>query len=255
VRIVSLCPSVTELLFDLGCGSDLVAVTDYCVHPAEAVEAIEKIGGTKTPRIESIVALRPDLVLLNREENRRADAAELAAHGIPCHTSMPTSIEGTIDMVRSIGRAVGRVPEAEEIAGAIAERLRVAQRRARRRPSISFAYLIWRQPWMTVSADTYPHAVLTAAGGRNVFAEATDRYPQLSVDELAAAAPDAVLLGSEPFPFSQRHVEELVTATGWGPARFHLVDGRYLSWHGSRTAPGLEYAAALFDRIAASMDA
>src|SRR5437867_4569072 len=106
MRIVSLCPSLTELVFDLGRGGDLVGITDFCVHPADRVGAIEKVGGTKTPKIARIVELRPDLVLLNEEENRIEDAQALARSGVPCHASFPRDLEGTAEMVRSIGAAL-----------------------------------------------------------------------------------------------------------------------------------------------------
>ena len=112
---------------------------------------------------------------------------------------------------------------------------------------VRWCYLIWREPWMTVNADTFVQGLLGQAGGRNVFADRTDRYPEIGLDELAEAAPDVVLLCTEPFPFEDKHVDELVRATGLGRTRFRIVDGECLSWHGSRTPDGIDYAAGLIE--------
>lgn len=249
--IVSLCPSLTELVFDLGRGDDLVGITEYCIHPAEGVAPIEKVGGTKTPDVGRIVALAPEIVLLNEEENRREDAEVLIAAGLACHTSFPKDCAGTAEMVRSIGEALARPEEAERIATDIEARTRRVREAALGRPIVSWAYLIWRKPWMSVNADTFAHALLAQAGGRNVFAARGERYPIVTPEELAAAAPELVLLGSEPFPFEERHARELAEATGLPLERFVLADGEYLSWHGSRTPVGIDYAAGL---IAAARD-
>jgi len=110
---------------------------------------------------------------------------------------------------------------------------------------VRFAYLIWRQPWMSVNADTFASALLELAGGRNVFGQRPVRYPELTPESLAAAEPDLVLLGSEPFPFEERHADELARLSGLPRRRFALADGEYLSWHGSRTPEGIDHAVAL----------
>ncbi|MFN0006632.1 MAG: helical backbone metal receptor [Planctomycetota bacterium] len=247
MRIVSLCPSLTELVFDLGRGEDLVGITDYCVHPSDRVGAIEKVGGTKTPKVERIVSLSPDLVLLNEEENRREDAEALARAGVRCHASFPRDVQGTADMVRSIGEALSRSEAAESIARDIEGRAARVRRGAEEKREVSFAYLIWRKPWMAVNRDTFAHALLVQAGGRNVFADLSDRYPEITVEDLAHAAPDLVLLGSEPFPFEEKHIDELAEATRLPRERFALADGEYLSWHGSRTPAGIDYAERMID--------
>jgi ABC-type Fe3+-hydroxamate transport system substrate-binding protein len=247
MRIVSLCPSLTELVFDLGRGEDLVGVTQFCVHPAKGVAGIEKVGGTKTPDVERIVALEPDVVLMNSEENRREDAYALIDAGIDCHVSMPRDALETAVMVRSIGARLKRDEEAERIAHDIEERTERVRKHARGRGIVTFAYLVWRKPWMSVNADTFASALLTQAGGRNVFGEKAERYPEVTLAELKAADPRVVFLCTEPFPFQSRHVEELAHATGFAPERFVVADGEYLSWHGSRTPAGIEYAAKLID--------
>lgn len=252
MRIVSLCPSLTELVYDLGRGDALVGRTKFCHHPADRVAAVETLGGTKNPKVDRIVALAPDLVLLNEEENRREDAEALAAAGIPLHVSFPRDAAGTAAMVRDIGAALDARAPAEAIAADIearSARVRAAAeaRAAAGAPPVRWAYLIWRRPWMAVNGDTFVHALLAQAGGANVFADRAARYPEITAAELAAADPDVVLLSSEPFPFADKHADELAAETGLPRARFRLADGELLSWHGSRTPAGVDYAAEIMD--------
>ena len=254
MRIVSLCPSLTELVFDLGRGDDLVGVTKFCVHPADGVAAIDKVGGTKNPRVDRIAALRPDLVLLNEEENRLEDAEALRARSIDCHVSFPRTASDTAAMVRSIGAAIGAGPPAERIARDIESRVARVRAAATGRRPVRYAYLIWREPIMVAGGDTFIGDLLGLAGGVNLFAGGdgpSDRYPTVTADDLRAADPDAVLLSTEPFPFGEAHAEELSAATAIPRHRFHIVDGELLSWHGSRTPRGIEYAADLLDGIRA----
>jgi ABC-type Fe3+-hydroxamate transport system substrate-binding protein len=248
MRIVSLCPSLTELVFDLGRGGELVGITRWCVHPADRVGAVEKVGGTKDPDVARIAALAPDVVLMNDEENRVEDADALRAAGLALHTSMPRTPGETAAMVRSIAAALGREAEGERLARDIearSARVRAAAAGGARGGAVRFAYLIWRKPYMAVNADTFAHALLAQAGGVNVFADAPERYPTIAPAELAAAAPDVVLLCTEPFPFEPKHADELAGATGLPRERFRIADGEYLSWHGSRTPDGIDYAAGL----------
>ncbi len=241
MRIVSLCPSLTELVFALGCGDQLVGRTRFCVRPAGAVDEVERVGGTKNPRVERIVALAPDLVLLNEEENRIEDADALRSAGLRCHASMPRGVADAAAVVRSIGMVLEREGAAERIAGDIEMRHARILAVTAGLPPVPFAYLIWRGPYMVVGGDTYVSAILTDAGGRNVFAGG-ERYPSITSKGLRAADPELVLLSSEPFPFTEMHRRELAAETGMPDTRFQLVDGELLSWHGPRTAEGLEYA-------------
>lgn len=247
MRVVSLCPSTTELVFELGAGASLIGVTKFCVHPAQGVLAIAKVGGTKTPDVEAIAALGPDVVLFNEEENRVEDLRELERRGIACRVSFPKTLGDVAGEIRALGRLLGREARAAELEQALgAAREAVSSRRGE---PVRFAYLIWRRPWMTVNRDTYVSSLLETAGGLNVFAAREPRYPAVSAAELRAANPRAVFLSSEPFPFRPSHREALERETGLARERFHFVDGEVMSWHGSRTASGLYYAAGLFDSI------
>ena len=242
MRLVSLCPSLTELVFDLGAGDSLVGRTKFCVHPADRVDAIEKVGGTKNPKIDRIIELAPDLVLMNEEENRKEDAAALKAAGIRVHTSMPRTADETAAMVRAIGIAVASSREAERIAADIERRADRVRRDSVRYPPVRYACLIWWEPIMTVNDDTFIAGLLALSGGQNVFGAREDRYPTISPAELHDADPLRVLLPNEPFPFQSEHVVELAALSRLPRERFRLVDGELLSWHGSRTPRGIDYA-------------
>ena len=249
MRIVSLCPSLTELVFDLGRGDDLVGVTKFCIHPADGVSTVEKVGGTKNPKVNRIIELEPDLILLNEEENRFEDAEALRAAGIACHTSFPRTVAETAAMVRSIGFAIDASAGAERIALDIETREQRVRSAAAGRPPVRFAYLIWREPIMVAGTGTFVDALLGLAGGENMFPDSAERYPTVTATELADANPAAALLSSEPFPFQERHADELSGLTGLPREAFHLVDGELLSWHGSRTPLGIDYAESVIEQI------
>jgi ABC-type Fe3+-hydroxamate transport system substrate-binding protein len=186
--------------------------------------------------------LHPDLVLMNEEENRIEDADQLRAAGLFVHSSLPRNAAGTAAMVRSIATAIGRIDAGERIAADIearAERVRVVSKGL---TDVSYVYLIWREPWMSVSNDTFVAALLSLAGGLNRVGDTAERYPVLTVEEIRVLDPDIVLLSSEPFPFAERHALELEAALRFSRDRFELVDGELLSWHGSRTPRGIDYA-------------
>ena len=242
MKLVSLCPSLTELVFDLGAGDSLVGRTKFCVHPAEKVEAVEKVGGTKNPKIDRIIELAPDLVLMNEEENRVEDAAALRSAGIRVLSSMPRTVDDTAAMVRAIGVALASSREAERIAADIERRADRVRRDASRYPPVRYACLIWRDPIMTVSDDTFIAGLLSLPGGQNVFGDRDDRYPTITPQELHDADPLRVFLPNEPFPFKSTHADELAGLSRLPRDRFRLVDGELISWHGSRTPKGIDYA-------------
>jgi ABC-type Fe3+-hydroxamate transport system substrate-binding protein len=245
-RIVSLVPSQTELLADLGLDAEVVGLTRFCVRPAGWRGWKRVVGGTKDVRPDRVAALAPDLVLANREENVREQVEALAALA-PVYVTDVRTVAGAAAMVRAVGRLVGREVPAEAVA-AETERGFAGLAAGVPAPPLRAAYLVWRGPWMTVGRDTIVHDVMARAGFENAFGDRT-RYPAVTPEELAAARPDVVLLSSEPFPFRERHRAE-VEAIAPG-ARVELVDGELFSWYGSRLRHAPPYLAALRARLAA----
>jgi ABC-type Fe3+-hydroxamate transport system substrate-binding protein len=234
---VSLVPSTTETLFDLGVGDRVVGVTRFCVHPDEA-RGRPKIGGTKDADPARIEALGPDLVVANCEENTR-EIFDALGGMVPVWAAFPRTLDDALADLRSLGTLVGS--DAEPVCRAIElERARLSPR------PFSFTYLIWKDPWMAVGPDTFISALLREAGGTNE-STAVDRFPVVTVEELRRRE-GLLLLSSEPFPFAERHVAALVDA-GISRERIHLVDGELLSWHGSRLRLGLPYLRAFLGRL------
>ncbi len=237
-RIVSLVPSQTELLFDLGLGSRVVGLTKFCIHPKEARSQATVIGGTKNFHFERIAELKPDLIIGNKEENYQAGIEQLAAQ-YPVWMSDIFTLDDSLRMMRQVGLLTGRSAQAEalaaEVARSFAELPPVAE-------PVSAAYFIWRQPYMVAAAGTFIDDLLPRAGFRNVFAD-RGRYPEIGADELARAAPQVILLSSEPYPFAAKHVAEFQVICP--QARIEIVDGELFSWYGSR----LRHSAAYFQEL------
>jgi ABC-type Fe3+-hydroxamate transport system substrate-binding protein len=215
-------------------------VTRFCEQPG-----FPTVGGTKDPDVAAIVALAPDLVVVNDEENRREDADALGAAGVRVHVTHVESVTEVDPTLDDLAVAVGAVrPEAERaelqrIAGESPDERNGGGRglgRDERRPDGRRVFVpIWRRPWMTLNAGTYGSSVLDHLGLVNVFADATDRYPTVELDEVARRRPDIVLLPSEPYPFAARHVDQ-VASLG---VEVRLVDGQDLFWWGVRTATAI----------------
>ncbi len=240
-RIVSLVPSITEALFAFGLNDRIAGVTRFCTEPEDGVAAKPRVGGTKNPDVERIIGLEPDLVVANAEENRREDIERLAAAGIAVFVTFPRTVRQAIDMMRDLARITSAEDAAQPlIQEAEAELALAAQANRARRPLRIFCP-IWR-PWMTVGPDTYVHDFIAACGGANVFATSPERYPATSLDDVARLAPDVILLPDEPYPFSAKHVPELM-AYRQVPAvrdkRIYLVEGKQLCWYGPRIAGSL----------------
>jgi iron complex transport system substrate-binding protein len=247
-RLVSLCPSITETLFSIGAGGRLAGVTRYCTRPREGVRALPKVGGTKNPDVAAILRLRPDLVFVNSEENRAEDIERLRSQ-VAVHESMPTSVAEVPALVRSFGRAAGPEGAAEALAERIERRLRALSPP----PAglFRYAYVIWKDPWMCVSGNTYVSDLLRYAGGENVIAKHPDRYPSVLPREIADARPDLAFFASEPFPFSEKHRGAIEGA--FGPEiRIEFIDGDDCCWHGARTLPGLDRMESLRHRAVRS---
>ncbi len=231
-RIISLVPSQTELLAALGLDDAVVGLTRFCERPAGWTQAKTIVGGTKQVHVERARALRPDLVLANHEENTPAMVEALAAFAPVVVTSV-ADLPSALAMIRRVGRLTARADQAAALADTIAARFDALPAFA----PLRAAYLIWRDPFMTVGHDTFIHAMLRRAGGVNVFGDRA-RYPAVTLDDLRAAAPEAVFLSSEPYPFDADDVAALRAALA--PAlpgvAVRLVDGQPFSWYGARLA-------------------
>jgi ABC-type Fe3+-hydroxamate transport system substrate-binding protein len=248
-RIVSLIPSTTETLCALGLADALVGITVYCREPAALLAGKTRVGGEKDPDLEKIRALEPDLVVANVEENRPEDVARLRAWGIPVWVAYPRTVAQAIQMIRDLGRLTGTEARAEAIAAECEARRAEAEARAAGRRPVPCFYAIWREPWMTVGPDTYIHDMLRLVGGANVFADRAERYPTVTLDEVAARRPEVILLPDEPFRFRARHRQDFAPYTevpAVRAGRILLVDGKPFSWHGPRIAEALRTLPAYF---------
>lgn len=226
-RIVSLVPSQTELLASLGLEQEVVGITKFCVHPEHWFRSRQRVGGTKKVHIDRVHELQPDLILANKEENVREQVEELARH-YPVWVSDVNTLEDAYAMIRTVGSITGKAAEGEAIATRIEGAFASLQATS---PPINTAYLIWREPYMTIGHDTFIHHILERCGLRNVF-EHRARYPAIRIEELQAANCQLLLLSSEPYPFKQQHIDELQQYLP--STRIMLVDGELFSWYGSR---------------------
>ncbi|HUF18527.1 MAG TPA: helical backbone metal receptor [Thermoanaerobaculia bacterium] len=234
LRIISLVPSITETLFDLGVGDALVGVTDFCIFPAEMPDGIARVGGTKNPAVERIRSLKPDLVHVNLEENLEKHAAEIRGFS-RLFASEPKTVEDVVKLITDLGQLHDcRAAAARWSDAALVEASRVA-----RGEPFSFACPIWKDPWMWCGGDTYVSSLVETAGGRNVLA-GHRRYPGLTLSAVLDLAPGIIFLPDEPYAFSEREREEIESAA---PATRVIgpFPGHLFTWHGTRTIAGLRY--------------
>ncbi|HEY8518157.1 MAG TPA: helical backbone metal receptor [Candidatus Binatia bacterium] len=245
LRIVSLVPSVTETLFALGLGERVVGVTDWCIHPADALVGVARVRGTKNPDCARIAELAPDLVLANVEENREVDVRRLRERGITVWVDYPRTVADALAQVRALARLGPPASARDAIVEPIERALRAAdaRRTSGERPVRAFV-AVWKDPWMTIGRDTYAHDLLARAGIDNVFADADGRYPRVTLEEVAARDPELVLLPDEPYRFTDADAQELASGALAGTSaarrgRVRVVDGTLAFWPGPRTARAL----------------
>jgi len=248
-RIVSLIPSTTEALCALGLADALVGVTAYCREPAAVTRTKTRIGGEKDPDLEKIKALAPDLVIANVEENVAAHVETLREWGIPVWVTYPRTVDAALAMIRELGEVTGaRAPAARMLAELEPLVARVHET-VGARPPVPVFYAIWRDPYMTIGPDTYVHDVLALCGAANVFGDARERYPAVTLDAVAARRPAVIVLPDEPFRFRAVHRRDFDAYPGL-PAvrdgRVLLVDGKPFTWHGPRLADALRTLPGLF---------
>jgi ABC-type Fe3+-hydroxamate transport system substrate-binding protein len=247
-RIVSLVPSVTETLFALGLGERVVGVTDWCIHPEDALARLPRVGGTKNPDVARVVSLSPDLVLANLEENREIDVRRLRERGLRVWVDYPRTVAAAVAQIAWIAD-LGATPRSRrEVLGPIEESL--ARARARSGPVRSVFVAVWKRPWMTLSRDTYASDLLATAGLANVYADAADRYPRIDLAEVARRDPEWVLLPDEPYRFTAADVGELAAGAladtrAARAGRIVVFDGTLAFWHGPRIALAIDRLLAL----------
>lgn len=233
-HIVSVVPSQTELLFDLGLDEEVVGITKFCVHPDSWFRTKERIGGTKKLNIDKIRELNPDLIIANKEENEREQIEELAKE-FPVWISDIQNIPQALQMIQVVGQLTGTEAKANELVDEIVvgfTNLHKANSPKR------VAYFIWYNPWMTVGGDTFISNMIQTIGWQNVL-KAESRYPEITLEQLKAYNPELVLLSSEPFPFKEKHMDEIKAVLP--DVEVKLVDGEMFSWYGSRLKKAGDY--------------
>jgi ABC-type Fe3+-hydroxamate transport system substrate-binding protein len=249
VRIVSLCPSITESLAAMGLAGSLAGITRYCIHPREALAGVPRVGGTKNPDLAAIRALRPDLVFCNSEENRKEDI-EALKRDFAVDVSHPRTVAEIPALLRHFGALTDKGRESEEISLKVEEALGRVEAGMREwaaalAPSFRYVYLIWKDPWMTIGPRTYIADLLRRVGGSLSLEESSDAgasdYPVTTEGEIVASRPDTLILPDEPYRFRERDAAfwraRLPVST-----RVVLVSGDDFCWHGTRTLRGLEAA-------------
>ncbi|MEW6370413.1 MAG: helical backbone metal receptor [Pseudomonadota bacterium] len=235
-RIVSLVPSITELLCDLGLAGQLVGRTGFCIHPAELVKAIPKVGGTKDVNIEKIRKLAPTHLVVNIDENEKPTVEELAKFVPNIVVTHPLAPRDNLALARLMGAIFGATEQAEAWCAAF-EAEYAALTTQERGPARTVLYCIWQDPWMSVSSDTYIARMLGELGW-SVPALGEARYPRFAWSDALVSKLDAVLLSTEPYRFTQAHADALEKQIG---IPVFLVDGEMMSWYGSRALAGLRY--------------
>lgn len=234
-RIISLVPSQTELLVDLGLKNSIVGITKFCVHPQGLRKQKAVVGGTKTVKLEQIKSLNPDLILCNKEENTKKMVRGLKQIA-PVHVSDILTIEDALALIQQYGKIFSVEKRAVSLIERIQKELRDFQQFIRARPTQKIVYFIWREPWMVAGGGTFINTLLKLNRFENVY-ETVPRYPEINLESLREV--DFVLLSSEPFPFREKHAEELAAYLPKEKVKF--VDGEFFSWYGSRLEKAFRY--------------
>lgn len=258
-RVVSLVPSVTELLFALGIGDRLVGRTGFCIHPKDKIKTVPKVGGTKSVDIARIRELVPTHVIVNIDENEKPTIDQLANFIPNVIVTHPLGPLDNLPLYRLLGGIFGREGRAGELCEAFQKAYVNAVGACADLPRERVLYLIWKSPWMTVSRDTYVSRILASVGWDTVEIESKDRYPKIELTPALVSRMDRVLLSSEPYAFRERHLDEVRQTLAAGmldfvptpledaesPVTVSLIDGEMTSWYGSRAIEGMKYLSRL----------
>lgn len=244
-RIISLVPSQTELLADLGLSTRIAGITRYCIYPPEVYMSVPRVGGTKSLNIESIDSINPDLIIANKEENTK-EIIEQLREKYKVWVSDISNMEEACDMIFNIGQLTGTENKASKIIEDINKRFEKLEKEKHKNSSLRALYFIWRKPYMAVAGNTFIHDMMSRCGFDNALYYET-RYPELSIEKIKKLNPEIILLSSEPYPFSQKHIKEFKEICPH--ARIILVDGEYFSWYGSRMRLASDYFSALHNEV------
>jgi ABC-type Fe3+-hydroxamate transport system substrate-binding protein len=240
MKVVSLVPSITEALFDLGLTEhEVIGRTKFCIHPESKVKNVPVIGGTKNINIDKIKALKPDLILANKEENIKEQVEALMVDFKVMVTNVET-IEDNYYLLKTLGNTFNREERAQQFNLKIYDVLEQAKLDS----PVKAAYLIWKNPYMTIGADTFIHKIMMEIGFENMFKDTT-RYPEIQMEDLAEV--EVIMLSSEPFPFKEKHIEEMKTF--YPDKKIMIVDGEAFSWYGTHIAKCGDYFKELLAEI------
>ena len=233
-KIISLVPSISELLYDLNLAKETVGITKFCIHPSIWYQTKEKIGGTKNLQIEKIKCLHPDLIIANKEENTQ-EKVEILARLFPVYLTDVNNYEEAIKMIEDVGKITSRVADAVQLTKVIQSGFNLIKKPFKQ---IKTVYFIWKDPYMSVGGDTFINDMMSRLGMQNIFGH-YKRYPEVTLQNVISAKPQLILLSSEPYPFKQKHITEI---QAYLPnTKILLVDGEMFSWYGSRMKYMPEY--------------
>jgi ABC-type Fe3+-hydroxamate transport system substrate-binding protein len=237
-RIVSLVPSLTEFLVDLGLEEELVGITKFCIHPNHVFRSKTRVGGTKNISFEKIKALAPDLIICNKEENVKEQIEQLMNY-FPVWVTDIITLEDTYEMMLQLGHITGKQEKAISIANQIRAGFRDVSEKLLEEKKRKVLYLIWQNPFMAAGSANIINDILLNSGFENLLQQHPERYPQLSADEIKGLNPELILLSSEPYPFKEKHKHEFQKLLP--SCKTLLVDGELFSWYGSRLILAPEY--------------
>lgn len=241
-RIISLVPSQTELLYDLDLDVEVTGITKFCIHPNDWFTTKIRIGGTKNINIKLVHELKPDLIIANTEENVQEQIEELGKQ-YPVWVTDVQTLEDALQMIEDIGELTQKQPEA---AGLVLNILNCFEQLQVIKPAADAAYLIWKNPYMTIGGDTFINDMMQRCGLNNIFAD-KKRYPKITTETLQESNCQLLLLSSEPYPFQQKDIDEL--AKSLAGCKICLVNGEYFSWYGSRLVQAPAYFKELLKSI------
>ncbi|MEY3811862.1 MAG: hypothetical protein RIT11_979 [Pseudomonadota bacterium] len=241
-RIISLVPSQTELLYDLGLRYEVIGITKFCIHPDEWFRRKQRVGGTKNLKIDLIKSLNPDLILANKEENLKEEI-EILQNDFNVYVSDISTINEALQMIEDIGKLVHCQQKSIEIVNGI--KAEMTQSRLEKKDKIDALYLIWQNPYMVAGNDTFIHDMMLEAGFNNLVKQ--NRYPMMTLEEIKSINPTVIMLSSEPFPFADKHIIEWQMQLP--NTKIILVDGELFSWYGSRMLKSFQYFRGLYEEL------